>query len=59
MSTSYPDTDIFESDLSDIGDLPLNAEVTIDGIKYDHIMLRTGIVAGESGTQVSAFNSSI
>ena len=50
---------IIASDISDIGDLPLDAEVNIDATEYEHIMRRIGIAAGEPGTSVSAFNSSI
>lgn len=58
MRTSYAD-DVFTSGISDIRDLPLDAEVNIDDVKYAHIMRRIGIAEGESGTSVSAFNSSI
>ena len=58
MATSYAD-DVFTSDMSDIHDLPLDAEVSIDDVKYAHIMRRIGIAEGEPGTSVSAFNSSI
>jgi hypothetical protein len=57
-----PTTDagaVFTSDMSDIHDLPLDAEVSIDDIEYAHIMRRIGIADGEPGTPVSAFNSSI
>jgi hypothetical protein len=47
------------SDMSDVGALPLDAEVIIDDAEYVHIMRRIGITAGEPGTSVSAFNSSI
>lgn len=58
MATSYAD-DVFTSDMSDIHDLPLDAEVSFDGVEYAHIMRRIGIAEGEPGTPVSAFNSSI
>jgi len=58
MATSYPDA-VFTSDMSDIHDLPLDAEVDSAEIEYAHIMRRIGIVEGERGTTVSAFNSSI
>jgi len=58
MPTSYAD-DVFTSDMSDIRDLPLDAEVNFDEVEYGHIMRRIGIVEGEQGTPVSAFNSSI
>jgi hypothetical protein len=57
-----PTTDagaVFTSDMSDIHDLPLDAEVSIDDIEYAHIMWRIGIAEGEPGTSVAAFNSSI
>jgi hypothetical protein len=58
MSTIYAG-DVFTSDMSDIRDLPLDAEVSIDDIEYDNVMRRIGIAEGEQGTSVSAFNSSI
>jgi hypothetical protein len=58
MPTSYAD-DVFTSDMSDIRDLPLDAEASFDEVEYGHIMCRIGIVEGEQGTPVSAFNSSI
>ena len=58
MPTSYAD-DVFTSDMSDLRDLPLDAEVSFDEVEYGHIMRRIGIVEGEQGTPVSAFNSSI
>jgi hypothetical protein len=58
MPTSYAD-DVFTSDVSDIHDLPLDAEVGFDEVEYAHIMRRIGIAEGEPGTSVSAFNSSI
>jgi hypothetical protein len=45
------------SDVLDNHDLPL--EVTVDEAEYAHLMRRIGLVEGESGTRVSAFNSSI
>ncbi|MGH3212887.1 MAG: hypothetical protein ACRDNO_34515 [Trebonia sp.] len=58
MATSYADH-VFTSDMSDIHDLPLDAEVSFDEVEYAHIMRRIGIADGEPGTSVSAFNSSI
>jgi hypothetical protein len=58
MSTNYVDA-VFTSDMPDIHDLPLDAEVCIDAIEYAHIMRRIGVTEGEPGTSVSAFNSSI
>jgi len=43
----------------DVSDVPLCAEVNIDGLEYMRIMRRIGIQDGESVTPVSAFNSSI
>lgn len=53
------DLDMIVTDMSDIRDLPLDAEINIDDVEYAHIMRRIGIVEGEPGTSVSAFNSSI
>jgi hypothetical protein len=53
----YPD--VIVTDMSDIRDLPLDAEINIDDVEYAHIMRRIGIAEGEPGTSVSAFNSSI
>lgn len=58
MPTTYADA-VLTSDMSDIHDLPLDAEVSIDDAEYAHIMRRIGLVEGEPGTSVSAFNSSI
>ena len=58
MPTTYAD-DVFTSDMSDIRDLPLDAEISFDKVEYGHIMRRIGIAEGEQGTSVSAFNSSI
>jgi hypothetical protein len=58
MPTSYAD-DVFTSDMSDLRDLPLDTEVSFNEVEYGHIMRRIGIAAGEQGTSVSAFNSSI
>src|SRR6202000_1558522 len=58
MATSYAD-DVFTSDMSDIHDLPLDAEGSFDEVEYAHIMRRIGIAEGEAGTSVSALNSSI
>jgi len=43
----------------DVSDVPLSAEVNIDGLEYIGIMRRIGIQDGEAVTPVSAFNSSI
>ena len=58
MPTTYADA-VFTSDMSDINDLTLDTEVSIDDVEYAHIMRRIGIAEGEPGTSVSAFNSSI
>jgi hypothetical protein len=58
MPTTFADA-VLTSDMSDIHDLPLDAEVSIDDVEYAHIMRRIGLVEGEPGTSVSAFNSSI
>jgi hypothetical protein len=58
MATSYAD-DVFTSDMSDIHDLPLDAEGSFDEVESAHIMRRIGMAEGEPGTSVSAFNSSI
>jgi hypothetical protein len=58
MPTIYVDADI-TGDVSDISDLPFDTEVNIDDAEYAHIMRRIGVVEGEPGTSVSAFNSSI
>jgi hypothetical protein len=58
MITVYADAAVV-SDVSDICDLPLDAEVTIDDVQYAQIMHRIGIAEGEPATSVSAFNSSI
>ena len=58
MPTIFADA-VIASDMSDIHDLPLDAEVSFDEVEYAHIMRRIGIVEGEQGTSVSAFNSSI
>jgi hypothetical protein len=50
---------VLDSDMSDIHDLSLDVEITIDDAEYEHMMRRIGIVRGEPGTSVSAFNSSI
>jgi hypothetical protein len=59
MPTTYPGTDSFMSELSDIADLPLSVDIVFDNTEYNELMRRTGLVEGESGTPVSAFNSSI
>jgi hypothetical protein len=46
------------SDMTDIHDLPLDAELNFDEAEYAQIMRRAGI-GGEPGASVSAFNSSI
>ena len=48
-----------KSGASDMGDLPLDAEVNIDDIEYERIMRRITIGDGGTDTEVSAFNSSI
>jgi hypothetical protein len=58
MPTTYADA-VLASDMSDIRNLPLDAEINIDDVEYAHIMRRIGIAEGEPGTSVSAFNSSI
>lgn len=50
---------VFASALSDIRDVPLDAAIDIDEVGYVSIMRRIGIAEDESGTPVSAFNSSI
>jgi hypothetical protein len=45
--------------LSDMSDLPLDAEVKLGDIEYTHVMHRIGIADDERGISVSAFNSSI
>jgi hypothetical protein len=47
------------SDLAEIDDLPLDAEVNLDDIEYARIMRRIDSGDGEPGATVSAFNSSI
>jgi hypothetical protein len=47
------------SDVSDMRDQPLDAEVGFDFSEYARIMRRIGVAEGELGTPVSAFNSSI
>lgn len=58
MPTIYPGT-VLTSSVPDLGDLPLDAEFSVDGDEYAHIMRRIGLAEGEPGTSVSAFNSSI
>jgi hypothetical protein len=58
MSTTYSDA-VVASDMTDINELPLDVEINIDESEYVHIMRRIGLVEGEAGTSVSAFNSSI
>jgi hypothetical protein len=50
---------VVPSSVVDISDVPLDADVNIDGLEYMRIMRRIGISDGESVTPVSAFNSSI
>jgi hypothetical protein len=45
------------SDVLDSQDLPLG--VTVDEAEYARLLRRIGLVEGEAGTSVSAFNSSI
>ena len=47
------------SDLPDIGELPLDAEVNVDDVEYARIMRRLITQDGEPLNRVSAFNSSI
>ena len=54
MSVTFPE---LISDIPDTQDLPLG-DVVSDG-EYEQLLRRTGVVEGERGTQVSAFNSSI
>jgi hypothetical protein len=54
-----PADEVVLSRVIDVGDVPLRAEVNIDGLEYMRIMRRIGIQADESVTPVSAFNSSI
>jgi len=58
MPTIYA-VEVIPSDVSDLRDLPLDAEVDIDNVEYAHMMWRVGVAEGEAGTSVSAFNSSI
>jgi hypothetical protein len=58
MPTISADADI-ASDVSDIRDLLLGTEDSIDDVEYQHIMWRLGIAEGGPETSVSAFNSSI
>lgn len=50
---------VIVSELPDIGELPLDAEVNVDDAEYARIMRRLIIVDGEPRNPVSAFNSSI
>jgi hypothetical protein len=50
---------IITSDMSGIGEVPLDAEVNVDDAEYARIMRRIGLAEGEPETSVSAFNSSI
>jgi hypothetical protein len=38
---------------------PFDEDDSFDGAEYEHLMRQIGIVEGELGTTVSAFNSSI
>jgi hypothetical protein len=58
MSTGNEDH-VIQSNLSDIRDLPLDAEVNVDDVEYWHSLRRIGTGDGEPGTTVSTFNSSI
>jgi hypothetical protein len=49
--------DVIVSGVSDMRDLPLDAEDNVADDEYANIMRRTGIAEGEPS--VSAFNSSI
>jgi hypothetical protein len=51
--------EVVPSSVPDVSDVPLRAEVNIDGLEYMRIMRRIGIQDGDSVTSVSAFNSSI
>lgn len=51
--------EIVPSRVTDISNVPLSAEVNIDGLEYMRIMRRIGITDGEAVTPISAFNSSI
>lgn len=58
MPTSYAD-EVIMSGLSDVSDLPLDAEVNLDDAECACIMRRIGIIEDGPGTSVSAFNSFI
>jgi hypothetical protein len=58
MFPAYTDQDIV-SELPDIGELPLDAEVYVDEAEYARIMRRLITLDGEPLPSVSAFNSSI
>jgi hypothetical protein len=58
MPTTYADA-VLISGLSNLCELPLDAEIGFDDAECAHIMRQIGIVEGEPGTTVSAFNSSI
>jgi hypothetical protein len=58
MFPAYKDQ-VIVSDLPDIGELPLDAEVNVDDVEYARIMRRLITLDGELHDQVSAFNSSI
>jgi hypothetical protein len=57
--TVVQEDEVVPSGVFDVGDVPLRAEVNIDGPEYMRIMRRIGIQAGESVTLAYAFNSSI
>lgn len=58
MSTVSEDQ-VITSDLADLRDLSLDAEVNLDDVEYALIMRQIGLSDGEPDTTVSAFNSSI
>jgi hypothetical protein len=58
MSTVLVDL-VIKSDLIDLHDLSLDAEVNLDDAEYARIMRQIGLSDGEDDTTVSAFNSSI
>ena len=51
--------ELVPSAVTDVSNIPLSAEVNIDGLEYIRIMRRIGIQDDETVTPVSAFNSSI
>jgi FXSXX-COOH protein len=58
MFPAYTDQ-VIVSDLPDIGELPLDAEVNVDDAEYARIIRRLITLDGEPHSPVSAFNSSI